>query len=61
MAESGAFVHRAAIEVERAELARLLGDDAAYESGLRSARRLFTEMGAFGHAARLAERLGDSA
>lgn len=61
MEESGALVHHAAIEVERAELARLLGDESAYERGLRSAQRMFTEMGATGRAARLAERLGDSA
>jgi tetratricopeptide (TPR) repeat protein len=42
---------------ERARLADLLGDGAARERGLREARRLYTEMGATGHAARLAEEL----
>jgi tetratricopeptide (TPR) repeat protein len=43
------FVHE-----ERAELARLLGDDVTREHELREAHRLFVEMGATGHAKRLA-------
>jgi tetratricopeptide (TPR) repeat protein len=43
------FVHE-----ERAELARLLGDQAERERELREAHRLYTEMGATGHAERLA-------
>jgi adenylate cyclase len=42
---------------ERAALARLLGDETARERALREAHRLFTEMDATGHAARLAKEL----
>jgi hypothetical protein len=38
----------------RAALLRLLGDDVNRQSELRTAHRLFTAMGATGHAARLA-------
>jgi hypothetical protein len=41
------------IHVERAELARLLGDEATYQRELREAHRLFTEMGATGHVRRI--------
>jgi adenylate cyclase len=41
------------IHVERAELARLLGDEAAYQQELREAHRLFTAMGATGHVRRI--------
>jgi tetratricopeptide (TPR) repeat protein len=47
------FVHE-----ERAELARLLGDDVTRERELREAHRLYTEMGATGHAERRARELG---
>jgi adenylate cyclase len=43
---------------ERARLAGLLEDAGACERGLRDAHRLYTEIGAGGHAARLAEELG---
>jgi tetratricopeptide (TPR) repeat protein len=43
---------------ERARLAGLLGDGAACERGLRDAHRLYTEIGASGHAGRLAQELG---
>jgi adenylate cyclase len=43
---------------ERARLAGLLGDGAACERGLQDARRLYSEIGAGGHAGRLAEELG---
>jgi hypothetical protein len=43
---------------ERAELARLLGDDTARERELREAHRLFVEMEATGHAERVAAELG---
>jgi tetratricopeptide (TPR) repeat protein len=43
---------------ERARLAALLGDAAACERGLRNAHRLYAEIGAGGHAERLAEELG---
>jgi tetratricopeptide (TPR) repeat protein len=46
------------IHEERAKLVRLTGDDAACQSELREAHRLYTEMGATGHAQRLAEELG---
>ncbi len=42
--------------VERAELARLFGDE-AYQRELREAHRLFTAMGATGHAERIATRI----
>ena len=45
------FVHQ-----ERVELARLLGDDVTRERELREAHRLFVEMGATGHAERLARK-----
>ncbi len=45
------------IHVRRAELARLLGEDAAHERELREAHRLFSETGATGHAERLAREL----
>jgi adenylate cyclase len=45
------------IHVERAELARLSGDDEGREHELRDAHRLYTEMGATGHAERLAGEL----
>ncbi len=44
--------------VERAELARLRGDESERLHRLREAHRLFTEMGATGHAKRLARELG---
>jgi tetratricopeptide (TPR) repeat protein len=47
------FVH-----VERAELARLAGDDAARKRELREADRLFTEIGATAHAERIARDRG---
>jgi ATP/maltotriose-dependent transcriptional regulator MalT len=43
---------------ERARLAGLLGDAAACERGLQDAHRLYVEIGAGGHAGRLAEELG---
>jgi tetratricopeptide (TPR) repeat protein len=43
---------------ERARLAYLVGDAAAFERQLREAHRLYTEIGAGGHAGRLAEELG---
>ncbi len=45
------------IDLEAAELARLRGDDTARERALRSAHRSFTEMGATGHAERVAREL----
>jgi hypothetical protein len=45
------------VHVERAELARLLGDEVGYQRELREAHRLFTEMGATGHAERISREL----
>ena len=44
-----------------AELARLRGDEATRERELREAHRLFVEMGATGHAERIAPLLAESA
>ena len=46
------------VRLELAELARRRGDEAAAQCELREAHRLFTEMGATGHAERLAKELG---
>ena len=46
------------VPVERAALARLCGDEKARERHLRQAHRLFSEVGATGHAQRLATELG---
>jgi len=43
---------------ERARLARAAEDSAAFERELREAHRLYAEMGATGHAERLARELG---
>ena len=43
---------------EEGRLAQLEGDQAQFESKLREAHRLFVEMGATGHAKRLARELG---
>jgi hypothetical protein len=55
---TGAEVHRPEVHELRAALAELLADGAAREHELREAHRLYTEMGATGHAERLAEELG---
>ncbi len=47
------FVHE-----ERSRLAAVVGDTSAAKRELAEARRLFTEMGATGHAERLARELG---
>jgi len=44
--------------LERAALARLTGDAAASQRALREAHRVFTAIGATGHAARLVPELG---
>jgi tetratricopeptide (TPR) repeat protein len=56
--ETGAESHRARIHEARAELGRLVGDEEARQRGLREAHRLYTEMGATGHAERVARELG---
>jgi tetratricopeptide (TPR) repeat protein len=54
----GARVLLPRIDLETAELARLRGDDAARERALRKAQRSFAEIGATGHAERMAKELG---
>ena len=55
---SGARSYEPFLHVERAELARLNGDEAVREQELRDARRLFTEIGAPIRAAEVAKELG---
>jgi adenylate cyclase len=55
---SGAKSYEPFLHVERAELARLTGDDSTRERELREARRLFTEIGAPIRAAEVAKELG---
>jgi hypothetical protein len=45
-------------DVKGAELARQSGDEATHERELRETYRLFTAMGATGHAERLAQEMG---
>jgi hypothetical protein len=55
---SGAKTFEPFLHVERAELARLYGDQATRRSELREAHRLFTEIGAPIRAAEVAKELG---
>jgi class 3 adenylate cyclase/tetratricopeptide (TPR) repeat protein len=55
---SGAKSYEPFLHVERAELARLTGDEAVRELELREAHRLFTEIGAPIRAAEVAKELG---
>src|SRR5438128_604478 len=55
--ETGAKAFEPLVHVERAELASQSGDAEGRERELREAHRLFTAMGAAGHAARLAREL----
>jgi tetratricopeptide (TPR) repeat protein len=55
--EMGHRPYEAQIREEYARLGHLVGDDAASERHLREAHRLYTEMGATGHAERLAREL----
>ena len=55
--ETGAKNCQPFVHLERAELARLLRDEAAYQRELREAHRLFLEMGATGHAERLGQEI----
>ena len=55
--ETGARVYLPFICEERAALALLLGDGAGRARYLRDAHRLFTAMGATGHAERIAKEL----
>ena len=52
--ETGANAYAPLIHLERAELARLIGDGPARERQLREAQRLFVEMGATARAQQLA-------
>jgi hypothetical protein len=55
---SGAKSYEPFLHVERAELARLIGDEATRQGELREAHRLFTEIGAPIRAAEVAKELG---
>jgi len=55
---SGAKSYEPFVHVERAELARLTGDEASRERELNEAHRLFTEIGAPIRAAAVAKELG---
>jgi class 3 adenylate cyclase/tetratricopeptide (TPR) repeat protein len=55
--ETGGRVIEPAIHLERAELSRHLGDESARRTELEHAHRMLTEMGAAGHAERLAREL----
>jgi hypothetical protein len=55
--ETGAKVHEPLVHVELAELARQSGDEEGHERELREAHRLFSEIGASGHAERLQAEL----
>ncbi len=56
--ETGAVALAPHVRLVRAELAEHLDDAAARDRELREAHRLFTEMGATGHAERVASELG---
>ena len=58
LGESGARAFEPQILEVRAELAGVVGNQASRERELREAHRLYTEMGATGHAKRLAKELG---
>ena len=55
--ETGAKVHEPPVHVALAELARQSGDSEGHQRELREAHRLFSEIGASGHAERLAGEL----
>jgi len=56
--ETGLLSNAPVIHLERARLARAVGDEGARERELREAERLFTEMGAPIRAAQVAKELG---
>jgi hypothetical protein len=58
IASTGIGAWQPFLHVERAELARLIGDATTRVRELREAHRLFTAMGATGHAERLGAELG---
>jgi tetratricopeptide (TPR) repeat protein len=55
--ETAALILAPPLRVERAKMARLLGDEGTWAHELREAHRLYTAMGATGHAERLAQEL----
>jgi len=55
---SGVKSYEPFLHIERAELARLIGDEAARERELGEAHRLFTEIGAPIRAEEVAKELG---
>jgi class 3 adenylate cyclase/tetratricopeptide (TPR) repeat protein len=55
--ETGAVLYAPQLHVRRAELAQTLGDEAQRIQELREAHRLFTELGAAGHAERISRQL----
>ena len=55
---SGAKSYEPFLHVERAEVARLSDDEAAWQRELREAHRLFTEIGAAIRAEQVAKELG---
>ena len=57
MRATGAGAHIPSVPLARAELAGVLGDEATCERELREAHRLYSEMGATGHAERVAREL----
>jgi predicted ATPase/class 3 adenylate cyclase len=58
IAETGGRAYQPFVHEERANLARVVADDAGRDHHLREAHRLYTEMDATGHAERLARELG---
>ncbi len=58
--DKGVTKHVQGVGEERAELARLRGDETVRTREQRNALRLYTEMRATGHAERLARELGSS-
>ena len=56
--QTGAQKYRPQLHEARAELAQLLGDEATHERELHEAHSLYVELGATGHAERLAAQLG---
>jgi hypothetical protein len=61
VAETGAMIYLPEVHLVRGELACLVRDEVGRQRELREAHRLFTEMGATGHAERVARELGSSA
>jgi hypothetical protein len=59
--ETGAKAYEPLVHIELAELAHQSGDQEGHERELREAHRLFSEIGASGHAERLAGELAMSA